>query len=175
MRDLGSLGGEDTDPVAINDRGQVVGISDLTSKGDPLLRPWHAFLWENGTMRDLGASFLPQAINDRGDVVGIGRDNRAVLWRRGHLIDLGALPGFAESVAMDVNDAGQVVCDVLVESERTPPPKLAQFTAFVWENGRRTRLPLPPQATRFATALAIDEHGRVIGNVDGERGIVWSR
>jgi len=58
MTDLGSLGGTFTGPfgpdrsegsLAVNDRGQVIGISTLA--GD---QTYHPFLWDNGTMRDLG-------------------------------------------------------------------------------------------------------------------------
>jgi len=40
MTDLGTLGGNFSGPVAINDRGQVVGYS-TTASGE-----LHAFLWE---------------------------------------------------------------------------------------------------------------------------------
>jgi probable HAF family extracellular repeat protein len=83
MHDLGSLGGgctylgdqyprQDTHESAtrhvLNDAGQVVG-SSLTASGER-----HAFLWQNGTMTDLGASLGKQsaaaAINNSGQVVG---------------------------------------------------------------------------------------------------------
>ena len=65
--------------MAINDRGQVVGWSQTKAKdkyGEPIA---HAFLWQNGRMRDLGT--LPgesnsgaTAINERGQVVGSSGD-----------------------------------------------------------------------------------------------------
>jgi probable HAF family extracellular repeat protein len=48
MIDLGLLGGSTGTASAINRRGQVVGASDIASGGQ------HAFLWQNGTMTDLG-------------------------------------------------------------------------------------------------------------------------
>ncbi|HWC74047.1 MAG TPA: hypothetical protein VG454_08925 [Gemmatimonadales bacterium] len=45
--DLGTLGGTSAIPLALNDHGQLVG-SSLTTTGER-----HAFLWENGVMRDL--------------------------------------------------------------------------------------------------------------------------
>ena len=73
MTDLGTLGGSESKPVAINERGQVVGWADTRATGayGPISR---AFLWENGEMRDLGTlggeESYAAAINDRGQVVG---------------------------------------------------------------------------------------------------------
>ena len=88
MTDLGTLGGVST-AEDINERGQVVGRSTLAKRGE-----FHAFLWEDGTMTDLGTlsglSSQAYGINDRGQVVGfsqpaVGQQIRATLWtvRRG--------------------------------------------------------------------------------------------
>jgi uncharacterized membrane protein len=76
MLDLGTLGGPDALTQAINERGQIVGISYTSSipnpdSGIPTIDP---FFWEDGRMEDIGsfggtfgvASFL----NNRGQVVG---------------------------------------------------------------------------------------------------------
>jgi probable HAF family extracellular repeat protein len=99
--DLGNLGGTTGQAGgnlawAINDRGQVVGSSDLA--GDAT---FHAFLWTNAAgMKDLGtlpgdAASSAAAINERGDVVGISLDQsfnpHAFLWQDGVMRDLNAL------------------------------------------------------------------------------------
>jgi len=84
--DLGTLGGVYTlsEARAVNDRGQVVGDSSPAGLG-----PEHAFLWEQGRMRDLGTlgGLISDAtdINNHGWIVGAsdvpGGDFPAVLWR----------------------------------------------------------------------------------------------
>lgn len=67
VTDLGSLGGGDTQPRAINSFGQIVGGSLTASDGR------HAFLWSNDIMTDLGClggDAEAASINDAGDVVG---------------------------------------------------------------------------------------------------------
>jgi probable HAF family extracellular repeat protein len=55
--------------VAINNRGQIVGRADTADKDTRGFSIAHAFLWEGGTMRDLG-DWSPVAINERGQIVG---------------------------------------------------------------------------------------------------------
>src|SRR4051794_19097010 len=71
---LGTLGGIGTTTRDINDRGQIVGLSDV-APDSPANVVHHAFLWEDGSMRDLGAltdgaNSEAIAINDSGVVVG---------------------------------------------------------------------------------------------------------
>ena len=112
--DLGSFGGFYNDQAnAINSKGVVVGYSQL----DPTITPStiHAFLWQNGTLTDLGtipgidpiygnASITDNnssawGINSKGDVVGIsaaspnavsvaGNGGRAFLYTNGQMYDL---------------------------------------------------------------------------------------
>jgi len=55
ITDLGTLGGNNSFPLGINDRGQVVGWSE-TADIDPNsgFPTFHAFLWNRGVMHDLG-------------------------------------------------------------------------------------------------------------------------
>jgi len=115
--DLGNLGGTlNNVAYAINDRGQVVGASDLA--GD---NTGHAFLWQNGVMTDLGTlggdfSSAAFAINDSSQVVGLSCDVnsncRAFLSQNGLMTDLNALtagsPLYLISAA-DINSRGEIV------------------------------------------------------------------
>jgi probable HAF family extracellular repeat protein len=94
-RDINSLGGSLSFPNDINDRGQVVGTSNLP--GDTTN---HAFLWRDGTIKDLGTlpgDVFSQAdgINEEGQIVGISVDangnGRAFLWNKGVMTDLNTL------------------------------------------------------------------------------------
>jgi probable HAF family extracellular repeat protein len=97
---------------AINDRGDVVGLSAVADGENP---PLHAFLWRHGRMSDLGTlggdSSSATAVNDRGDIAGYSQlpngSTHAVLWRDGHPLDLGTLGG--DSLATGINDRGVVV------------------------------------------------------------------
>ncbi len=68
-------GDPDSAATAINDRGQVVGISGTCYKAVGALSAKHAVLWENGSAIDIGnlggvAWNTPAAINNRGEVAG---------------------------------------------------------------------------------------------------------
>lgn len=79
MRDLGSLGGANSQASDINDAGQIVGESELPDPGPGGLQWRRAFLYEgipgiNGVMHDLGTLGGPgsyaNAINNLGFIVG---------------------------------------------------------------------------------------------------------
>lgn len=74
---LGSFGGHDTHAFDINSQGEIVGSSDLYGT----IVNSHAFIWKNGSMRDLNDLIPPLsgwtlnsaiAINDFGMIVGTG-------------------------------------------------------------------------------------------------------
>ena len=74
--DLGTLGGQASNAFAINNVGQVVGVSSLIQN---TVSPLHATLWSGNTRTDLGtlagtngvAHSAGYGINDAGQVVGI--------------------------------------------------------------------------------------------------------
>jgi probable HAF family extracellular repeat protein len=115
--DLGSLGGAMNNIAdALNNQGQVVGVSDLL--GDSTA---HAFLWRGGVMQDLGTlrtddTFaLAESINDKGEVVGLScgpLDCRGFHWQAGVMTDLNSvLPTNGPLLitnAADINSLGEI-------------------------------------------------------------------
>jgi len=122
VRDLGNLGGTGgiagNHACALNNRGQIVGHSELTDDAT-----FHAFLWtREKKMQDLGTlpgdyASLALGINDQGVVVGASLDMnftpRAIVWKNGVMTDLNTLiPPDAPlqlQAGYSINGAGEIV------------------------------------------------------------------
>ena len=127
ITDLGTLGGGFAEARAINDVGQVVGLSE-TAAGEQ-----HAFVWTAaGGMKDLGTlggTFSRAfAINHLGHVAGVSElpsgERRPFLWTpAGGMQDLGTFGG-GFGRARGINDLDQVV-------GRSDLPD-GSFHAFLW-------------------------------------------
>lgn len=163
MLDLGTLGGTAGGSIALNNRGQVVGVSNLA--GD---QASDLFLWDKGKLTDLtaqsGGSFVfANAINDAGQIAGgaffPGRDFDAAVWQNGVLTDLGTLDGDCISVAWAMNSRGQIVGTSL----SCEPGKRH---AFLWQNGSMFDLNalIPADSSlELMDPLAIGDNGEIAG------------
>ncbi len=133
--------------VAINDRGQIVGISGICSNAVGGFSARAAVMWEDGAPRDLGnlgalAWNTPVGINNKGTVVGFANaagtpgntfNERPFIWtERGGMRDLGTLPDDTRGQALSINDRGQAVGLSRVSA--------ADNTAVIWVDGEITDL-----------------------------------
>jgi probable HAF family extracellular repeat protein len=172
MIDVGTLGGTSGSPTALNNRGEVVGQSNLA--GDLITRP---FLWTKSQgIQDLGTlggdTGFTNWINDAGDIVGktdlagplSPQDHHAVLWTHGVINDLGTLPGDSSSNAYFVNDRGEVVG---TSEDRAHMLIGVGEHAFLWENGGpmidlNSLIPAS-SSLQLTYAVAINDRGEIAG------------
>jgi probable HAF family extracellular repeat protein len=174
----------DLDGIAfgINANGDVAGASGACTafNQDSLvnLQPLHALLWQTGTVTDLGNlggtghgnGIEAYAINRRDQVIGYSdlpgdTTFHSFLWtKETGMKDLGTLPGDAASLALGVNDAGEVV-GLSLDASFNP-------RAYLWENGVMTDLNtllntnalIPGGSPLFlASACSINSSGVITG------------
>ncbi len=166
IRDLGTLGGTDSEAWTANDKGEVIGISYLnTAPVPPFNQPQDdAFLWSEGEMKDLGnlggGFSTPSAINQRGDVTVISFDGTnqhigSFLWRRGNRILLNSLGGpFFQAVTLN-NEARM--------AGSTSDPSGKNALAAVWEPSGKGLILGTVDADPGSIALGINDRGVVVG------------
>ena len=187
MRDLGTLGGNDAVALLINERGQIAGISykdsepsDACAGADLGSLTTGAFLWTNGTMRDLGnfggTCTFAADLNDRGQVVGgsfLAGDQAShpFLWDGAQLIDLGTFGGdLGEAIA--INEPGDSVGFATYPGNEV-------VHAALWRQGRLTDLGTL-DGDALSVAFDINKQGQVIGvsvppggEFDNGRAFLW--
>ncbi len=165
---LGTLDDDYGDATAINDSGQIVGVS--YSAGSP----YHAILWDRGRALRLpslsGQSDQPLAINTAGLIVGQAISStygawRPVLWDESGVHDLGTLQSnnTGRGWASDINEAGYVVGNATGERYSS--------RAFIWYEGKMRDL--DPGGDRDMVALSINNRNEVIGQ-SGPESFYWS-
>jgi probable HAF family extracellular repeat protein len=189
---LGTLGGNESSAAAVNDRGEVVGAA-LNSTPDPFPNrcPWsfdfcifgnatesHAFLWRDGTIRDLGTLGGPDSgaffVNEKGQIAGAsdvdftanpvtgGPTLHPFLWDNGEMLDLvAAAPagmfGGSRGIATGLNNRGQVIGTMNLTGDVT-------WHSFLWDQGVLTDL--GTLGGNLTTAFGLNGAGHIIGRSD---------
>ena len=186
IQDLPLISGDTSGAAtAINDNGQIVGISGICDQAIGRHTAKHAVLWENGGVTDLGnlgAEWwnTPTAINQRGDIVGFAGDPafvegdivHAFMWTREDGIrQLKPLPRrtppHVDSEAYGINEARQVVgisCDA----------DFVDCRAVVWNHGN-TPTDLNDfkgsYGPRLESAKDINDNGEITGRAIDTAGV----
>jgi probable HAF family extracellular repeat protein len=171
MQELPPLPGDSTSAAtAINDLGQVVGISGDCYIAVGYSSARHAVLWQNGVPTDLGniggdAWNTPTAINNHGTIVGfantapgMARSFVGFIWTpAGGMKSLGKLPGDLRSEAFGINERGQIV-----GLSRGGP---YVFRAVLWQNGKLYDINqlTVPGSPFLLLAGDIDQQGHIVG------------
>ncbi|MGQ0639547.1 MAG: hypothetical protein ACT4P6_02065 [Gemmatimonadaceae bacterium] len=175
-RELPPLPGDSTSAAtAINERGQVVGISGRCDVAVGRFSALSSVMWEDGKPTEIpnlggDAWHTPMAINNRGDVVGFSNppgdkdgsfQAHAFLWTQDAGIrDLGTLPGDTTSQALGINSRRQVVG---VSTSKTGVNR-----AFLWQDGVMYNLNKIVQAgfaDSLITAQDINDAGKITGRL----------
>jgi len=163
VSDIGTLGGR-IDGYAINNRGEVTG-----SAGTSPMNSFHAFLYADGYIRDLGSlgaidyrnefSSVGMAINDSGQVAGTSRtadgSYHAYLYTGGAMVDLGTLGG-RQSAAYGINNAGEV-------TGNSESPSRVPY-AFVYSDGQMMQI--GPLGHSDTSGSDINNIGQIVGGAD---------
>ena len=164
---LPSLGGKNSGASAINEHGQIVGSAETRFPDAAGYDTSHAVMWEKGRIRDLKVPAKNHSgalgINNKGEVVCMavntglpilnGVDtatNRCFLWRKGNLTDVGEAG--VHTVPRAVNDSGTIVADV------------SNNLLFLWRDGSRHNVQMPPGTDVFLTS-AINSAGQCVGTL----------
>jgi len=156
FRFLDDLGGSYTRVNAINNKNQVVGQYRSDN--------FYVFVYQNGTMSDLGMDTggIPYGINDSGVIVGKGSLNmKGNFYWNGTRSILPALSGDTGAMASGINNNNIVVGRSYGGSN--------PMSAVRWVNGVASSLGLTGQS--YATA--INDSGQIIGAGGDLGGFLW--
>jgi uncharacterized membrane protein len=159
IRDLTTQLGANVDVTDLNNLGMMIGAVVTDGIGAPMVQ-WgtHRLMLETLP----GARFTQATrINELGVVSGVTSlnyvQNHAVIWKLGHIQDLGVLPGGYDATAGGLNDLGDVAVTVRFNEGLSSKPA-------VWHGDHLVELPLPFYGDYVrGSANSINNAGTVVG------------
>ena len=178
-------GDSDGTANALNDKGQMAGISGICSVAVGGASAIHAVFWQdqNSIPIDMGnlggmAWNTPASMNSKGEVVGFGNPSgnqnapfnaMAFYWsQRTGMQPLGTLPLFANSIAYAINNHGLIVGQAL-----NGPSSLSH--AFIYQDGIMTdlnSLMIGHNSLTLLYANDVDDSGVIAGGAyDAKTGV----
>jgi len=162
--------------TAINDQGQVVGISGICDQAVGRYSAKHAVIWNDGVPTDLGnfdggvAWNTPTAINSRGQVAGFANlanteggafNPVGFIWSKGKGIqEISPVGTDANNFAWGLNDLGVAVGDSCTDNT------FSSCRAYLWQNGVVTDLNSviqPGSALYLVLANDVNDSGEIVG------------
>jgi probable HAF family extracellular repeat protein len=177
MSALPTVGGNNGQASAINNRGEVAGYAETSviDSGCPPFKITSAVLWEKGKALALptvsgdldGVAF---SINNHGQTVGYSGScvaaTHAVMWKNNTAFVLQDLGGTRSNIAYVINNRGQIAGKVRSADD-------THYVAALWQpdGTLTTHEPLPGDLDAFATG--INNRGQVVGN-DFDSSFNWS-
>jgi probable HAF family extracellular repeat protein len=203
IRNLGTLGGNQSVANSINSLGQVTGfalnaVADPYSMMDAVIfnssngTQTRAFIWEDGKMRDIGTLGGPDAygfyVNEKGQVAGIsyttGDPSSATgfpevhpfLWDHGRMHDLGSFGGSGIPIATVFVNGLNNRGEVIGGTATAGDQTLHPF---LWDGTKLIDMATQGKGGSFFAANKINDHGMVAGalalpNQNLEAGI-WNK
>jgi probable HAF family extracellular repeat protein len=169
---LPTLGGNNAEAWQINNRGQVIGAAENSTR-DPDCTAFtlevEPVIWEKDKIQALPAvsgdlDGFAFASNHLGQAVGLSTNcpselfvfpSHAVLWTAGGVTDLGNLGSTKFNVAFGINNRGQVVGQAGLTGDTA-------FHAFLWQDGSMTDLGTLPGDV-ISWAETINSKGEAVG------------
>jgi len=177
MSALPTVGGNNGQASAINNRGEVAGYAETSviDSGCPPFKITSAVMWEKGKAVALptvggdsdGVAF---GINDQGQAVGYSGSciaaTHAVVWKNNTAFVLQDLGGTKSNIAFVINNRGQIAGKVRSADD-------THYVAALWQpdGTLTTHEPLPGDLDAFATG--INNRGQVVGN-DFDSNFNWT-
>jgi probable HAF family extracellular repeat protein len=150
-------GARDTQPLGVNNAGDVVGRYDYDGV------TYHAFLLRDGNFATIdvpyAAATQARVINDQGQIVGVWVDSVGA--EHGYLLDGGTFipiefPGAANTAALGLNDRGDVVGRFNLGDPNTA-------IGFLLRGGQFTSFEVPSSLPQSTVAEAINGRGQIVG------------